>query len=139
VSRYLLDTDTFSLYLRHNDAVVSALVRHAADPVAVSVITVQELWDGWRAILGRAKTPDQVGTAYTRLTETLNELRNWPVVTFSAAAVGRYAALKKLKLNVGANDLKIAAIAIESGAVVVTHNRRDFERVPGLSVEDWAA
>ena len=43
------------------------------------------------------------------------------------------------KLNVGANDLKIAAIGLEVGAVVVTRNVRDFGRVPGLTVENWAA
>jgi tRNA(fMet)-specific endonuclease VapC len=65
-------------------------------------------------------------------------LRNWPVVSFSAGAVVRYAALKKQKLNVGANDLRIAAIAAETGSTVVTHNRRDFQRIPGVSIEDWA-
>jgi hypothetical protein len=42
--RYLLDTDTISLSFQHNLEVVSAIVRHMSDHVAVSVITVQELW-----------------------------------------------------------------------------------------------
>jgi tRNA(fMet)-specific endonuclease VapC len=137
VTRYLLDTDTFSHFLRHNPTVVGGLVRHISDQLAVSIITVQEVWDGWAAVLAKARTPEQIARAYDRLTDTVNEVRNWPVVSFSEAAVARYAGLKKQKLNVGANDLKIAAIALESGAVVVTHNRRDFERVPGVVVEDW--
>jgi tRNA(fMet)-specific endonuclease VapC len=69
----------------------------------------------------------------------VNELRGWPVVSFGAGAVARYAALKKQKINIGANDLKIAAIALDIGAGVVTRNTRDFGRVPGLATEDWSA
>jgi len=35
-------------------------------------------------------------------------------------------------------DLKIAALALELDATVVTNNIRDFSRVPGLKVEDWS-
>ncbi|MDB5308774.1 MAG: hypothetical protein JWO38_2976, partial [Gemmataceae bacterium] len=47
MTRYLLDTDTFSLYLRSNPDVVNGVIRHFADQVTISVITVQEVWDGW--------------------------------------------------------------------------------------------
>ena len=45
--------------------------------------------------------------------------------------------LRKSKLNVGPMDLRIAAIALEEGGIVVTRNVRDFGRVPNLAVEDW--
>lgn len=138
MSLYLLDTDTFSLYLRNHPGVVAAVNSHSAVEVALSVITIGELWDGWQAVARRAKSPEQTGAAYDRLTVTLNELRNWRAVSFSAAAIRRYADLKRRKLNVSANDLKNAAIALETESVMVTHNTVDFRRVTSLVVEDWA-
>lgn len=138
MTRFLLDTDTVSLYLRNHPFVCGAIVAHLGDELLISVITVEELWDGWQSVIRKAKTPPEVGAAYTRLTDTLNELRSWSIVPFPAPAVERYAALKKQKLNVGASDLKIAAIGLEAGAVVVTRNTRDFGRVPGLTLANWA-
>jgi tRNA(fMet)-specific endonuclease VapC len=137
VNRYLFDTDTFSLYLQHNPEIIGNMIRHLSDEVMVSIITVKEMWDGWAAVVAKAKTPDQVADAYSRLTNTLNELKNWPIVTFLSGAVAQYAALKKQRLNVGSNDLKIASIALVIGAKVVTKNRRDFARIPSIMIEDW--
>ncbi len=38
---------------------------------------------------------------------------------------------------IGANDLMIASIALAKGLILVTHNIREFERVPRLLLEDW--
>jgi tRNA(fMet)-specific endonuclease VapC len=139
VNRFILDTDTFTLYLQGDVNVIANVVQHLADDVRLSVVSVEEMWDGWQAAIKKAKTPEDIGHAYDRLTATLDELRGWPVASSPAAAVVRYRTLKKQKLNVGANDLKIAAVALEQDATVVTRNRRDFSRVPGLRVVDWSA
>jgi len=52
-------------------------------------------------------------------------------------AMSSHASLIRQRLNVGSNDLKIAATALEQNATVVTRNLRDFGRVPGLTCEDW--
>ena len=139
MTRYLLDTDTCTHLLRHHPAVVLAVAAHLPTELVVSIITVEELWDGWQAVIRKAKTPPQVAAAYTRLTDTIHELKNWTVVPFPEPAVHQYADLKARKLNVGANDLRIAATGLEAGATVVTANVRDFRRVPGLQIEDWTS
>ena len=138
MTSYLLDTDTFSLYLQKDVNVSRAVFRHLASPMAVSIITVREVWDGWAAAIARAKSPNVLSATYSRLTETVNALSFWTVVSFAVPAVARYETLKKQELNVGGNDLRIASIALELGATVVTRNRRDFTRIPGVVVEDWS-
>lgn len=136
---YLLDTDIFSLFLQNDMNVVRNVIAYLSNAtMAVSIITVQEVLSGWNAAIAQAKTADRLAATYTRMTETVNELRNWSVVPFPVAAITCHAALKKQKLNVGGNDLKIAAIALETGATVVTRNRRDFSRIPGVAIEDWS-
>jgi tRNA(fMet)-specific endonuclease VapC len=137
---YLLDTDVFSLYLQDDANVLRAVaVRARLHRLSVSIITVQEVWDGWATAVNRSKTPERLAAVYTRLAETVEDLANWTITSLSVAAIARYESLKQQKLNVGGNDLRIAATALESGATVVTRNRRDFARVPGLVIEDWSA
>ena len=53
------------------------------------------------------------------------------------AQLDRSAELERAGAPVGDLDLQIASIAREHAATLVTHNRRYFERIVGLTVEDW--
>jgi tRNA(fMet)-specific endonuclease VapC len=138
MAQYILDTDTVSL-LQSGDPVVLARVgAHPPADIVTTAITVEEQLSGWYTYLRRATRPNDIELAYTRLIQAVANLATLPLLTYTVAAIARFEALRKLKLNVGKNDLRIAAIALEAGAVVVTRNVRDFGRVPGLVIEDWS-
>lgn len=68
-------------------------------------------------------------------------LRKLPILEFDAIAFDRYEKLLSQNPNLRKKrlqkDMRIAAIALSNDAIVVTRNRRDFEQVPGLKIEDW--
>jgi tRNA(fMet)-specific endonuclease VapC len=135
---FLFDTDTLSLYQHDHLHVLAALGAHASDEVVVSTITIDEQLSGWFAMTRAARKPAEHASASTFLIRMVNSWKRFKLVPYSVGAVQRFEQLLKLRLNVGRYDLKIAAIALELGATVVTRNRRDFGRVPGLLIEDWS-
>jgi tRNA(fMet)-specific endonuclease VapC len=134
---FLLDTDQLTLYQMGHPQVVQNVVKHASHALAVSVITVEEQLTGWQRALHIAKTDARREHIYQRLADTVHGLTGWQILPFPLAAIHQHAVLIRARLNVGSFDLKIAAIALEYGAIVVTRNVRDFGRVPGLSIADW--
>jgi tRNA(fMet)-specific endonuclease VapC len=101
-------------------------------------MTVDEQLTGWYTLTRQARRPEDVARAYTRLAETVVRLARWRILPYTDSAILGVAHLKAMRLNVGLMDLRIAAIALENGAVVVSRNYRDFARIPDLLVEDWS-
>jgi tRNA(fMet)-specific endonuclease VapC len=68
-------------------------------------------------------------------------LSNLTVLALDGEADRHYAdirlALEKAGTPIGSHDLFIAAHARSAGLTLVTHNQREFKRVPGLEVESW--
>jgi len=135
---FVLDTDTLTLFQFADAAVVGRVSALRPSEVAITVISVEEQLGGWYTRLRRAKTPADVARAYQRLTDNVVTLSGLSILSFIEPAVRRRDALKRAKVQVGKKDLAIAAIALEHDATLVTRNRRDFERVPGLRIEDWS-
>jgi len=50
-----------------------------------------------------------------------------------------YKTFKAQKIRVGTQDLRIAAIVLAQNGILLTRNRQDFEKVPGLLIQDWLA
>jgi tRNA(fMet)-specific endonuclease VapC len=139
MSRYVLDSDIFSLYRRGYPNLDAMIDSRPLQELAITVVTVEEELAGWYTVLRQAKTPDQELRAYERLAEAIPLLARWQTVPMSRPALMRYKTLKRMNLNVRKMDLRIAAIVLEIGPTLVSRNLRDFRRVPNLVVEDWAS
>jgi tRNA(fMet)-specific endonuclease VapC len=75
---------------------------------------------------------------YQYLTDGVEFLAQFKLLSFTEAAIERYEHLKAAKLNIGKNDLRIAAVVLEHGTTLITRNTRDFQRIPNLVIEDWS-
>ncbi len=132
-ARYLLDTDT-CVYIKREQPlkVRNRMARQPPGSVVISVITWGEL------MLGAMKSK-QPALARQKLNELADVL---PVLPLSPEAGELYgtirAELERAGTPIGGNDLWIAAHAKAEGLILVSNNEREFKRVKGLKVENWA-
>ena len=129
---FLLDTDILSLFRSRDPRVCERAATHHRQELATSVITVEEQLSGWYSVLRQAKQDEQLVAAYQGLTRTVQFLSRLQIISFSAKAAARFAEFRKARLKIKTMDLRIACVALEAGAMLVTRNRADFEVVPGL-------
>jgi tRNA(fMet)-specific endonuclease VapC len=76
-------------------------------------------------------------SVYPRLTQLVEFYAQWSVLAFDTQSAVIYASLKRQGIRIGAQDLKIASIALANDALLLSANLVDFQKVPGLKVEDW--
>src|SRR4051794_16535705 len=136
--RYLLDTDHISLHERGHSPLRARFEALSPDLIAVSVVTVEEALRGRLAVLARRTAGEDRERAYSKLMETVRFFGSIQVVLFDARCEQQFQALRSQRVRVGTQDLRIAATALAHGLTLVTRNRRDFERVPGLPIENWS-
>ena len=130
--RFLLDTNILSELLRNPRGQAATRIREEQDAVCTSLIVLAEIR------FGLAKHPS------ARLLDSLEKvLESLPVEAWDHPAELRYGdlrlALEQAGTPIGPNDMLIAAHALALDATLVTANEREFRRVPGLRVENWAA
>lgn len=132
--RYLLDTN-ICIYIQQKrpEEVLRRFRKLRPGEAALSVITYGEL------LYGAVKSK-QRATALARLQELVQLL---PALSLPEAAAEAYGAiradLESKGEMIGNNDLWIAAHARAMGLILVTNNEREFRRVGGLKVQNWAA
>ncbi|WP_428312657.1 type II toxin-antitoxin system tRNA(fMet)-specific endonuclease VapC [Hydrocarboniphaga sp.] len=127
-----LDTNICSYILRRQpQSVLAPLSRLKPESVFISVVVAAELRYG----------VEKRGSE--RLSQWLERwLAGFSLRSWTDAASREYASLRaqleKQGTPIGNMDLLIAAHALAENAVLVTNNEREFSRVPGLRIENWA-
>ncbi|EJH2659783.1 TPA: type II toxin-antitoxin system VapC family toxin [Salmonella enterica] len=132
---YMLDTCICSFIMREQPEAVlkhleqTVLRRHR---IVVSAITYAEMRFGCTGKKASPRHAQLVDAFCSRLDAVLA----WDRAAVDATTEIR-AVLAAAGTPIGSNDAAIAGHAIASGAILVTNNVREFERVPGLQYEDW--
>jgi tRNA(fMet)-specific endonuclease VapC len=131
--RYMLDTDTLSYIMNRSSlGAIRRLQSQSLGSVCISAITRSELEYGVEVSPRQSKDRQSL----------VIYLRHIEVLDYPSDAALEYAQIRAfLKVHgrlIGANDFFIAAHARHLGLTLVTNNTREFQRVPGLKIENWA-
>jgi tRNA(fMet)-specific endonuclease VapC len=128
--KYALDTNTLSYYLRHEGQVVDHLQGMPPDSIVLPSAVLYEVNFGLRRA-GRREALD----AFARMVQAIE------VLDFDAESADHAARIKlqlqSLGTPIGPIDVIIAATVRRHGCTLVSHNTREFARVPDLLLEDW--
>lgn len=132
--RYLLDTNICSYILKNRPASVKVKFDQVgAEHLCISAVVLAELY------YGAARHPKSV-IIRKEIDDFVSRL---VVMPWDEQAANHYGAiratLEKAGTPIGAMDLLIAAHARSMGATLVTNNQREFERINGLTVQNWVS
>lgn len=132
---YLLDTNIVSYFLRGASPTLNQRILDSApESLAISIISAGELRYG----LSRLPPSRRAAQLAQQLDALLTAVA---VLALPAEAAQHYGTARSLLeaagTPIGGNDLWIAAHALAQDLTLVTHNTREFERVPGLKLENW--
>ena len=133
---YMLDTNILIYLIKNKPPAIAARI-NALDrdaELCMSFFTYAELLKGAE----RSTRKVQVLRQINQLTQTIPvEYDTNPSLCEHYAT--QFTQLKDAGTPIGANDLWIGCHALSRDATLVTHNLREFERITGLRLEDWAA
>jgi tRNA(fMet)-specific endonuclease VapC len=140
MSLYILDTDHVSLLLQGNQTVISK-VAQVYPHLAITIVTVQEIFNGWVVKINDRAESGNLVNLYTKLWTTQEYFKGVRILNFDNVAYTCYQGLLRQNQQLNKKrlqkDLRIAAIALSINAVMVTRNQKDFSQIPNLVLEDW--
>ena len=130
---YMLDTNICIYAIKNKpEIVLQRLKANMQGGLCISTITLAELQHG----VEKSAHPEENAAALMRFVSILQVL---PFDDAAAVEYGKVCAyLQRRGTPIGPMDTLIAAHAKAAGLTIVTNNVREFERVPGLKIENWA-
>ena len=130
--KYMLDTNICIYAIKNKpEKVLNTLKEKLNDGICISAITLAELAHG----VEKSAARDKNRAALLRFLSILTVL---PFDDLAAAEYGEVCAnLQRKGTPIGTMDMLIAAHAKTEGLILVTNNTREFERVEGLTLENW--
>jgi tRNA(fMet)-specific endonuclease VapC len=130
---YLLDTNIISYWMRGDLHLIQKIKHYSPSRLSLSTITLAEIY------YGIAKSPVKKKERRLKIERIKSQLEIYPFNESAALKYGEIrAALERQGQVISERDLQIAAIALSKKLCVVTHNTKEFARIVGLKVEDWA-
>lgn len=129
--RYMLDTNICIHVLKHHPTAARDAFNRHSQHLCMSSVVLAELLYGAE----KSSHPDDNRDVVERFAARLD------IVSFDDRAAAHYgrlrADLERVGQPIGPYDLMIAAHARSLGLTLVTNNQREFQRVPGLLLENW--
>lgn len=138
---YVLDTDHLSLYERRHPQVSDRMIRtrqNSANSLTVTVVSVEEQYAGRLAQVRKASSSEALVAAYQRLQQTYHLFSDLSVLEYDLNADHRFREFRAAGIRIGTQDLRIASIVLAHDGVLLTRNLRDFEKIPGLRIQNWS-
>jgi tRNA(fMet)-specific endonuclease VapC len=138
---YMLDTNVISHVVKQSpgwDRIAANYdkARRAGSQLTMSIMSVYEIRKG--LLLGESGKAKMKMTTRANMGLMMGSFQWFNFDGYAAESAARVAAdLKRAGQPIGEIDTLIAGHALAVGATVVTHNTKDFSRVPGLTVVDW--
>ena len=131
--KYLLDTNIVIYVIKRRPLEVLSLFNENAGRMAMSSISLSELFHG-------AEKSAKVAQNLRVVEEFASLIEVLPYTAKASAHYGSIrASLEQTGQPIGVNDLHIAAHARSEGMTLVTNNLGEFRRVPGLLMENWVS
>ena len=128
---YLVDTNTVIYLFKGKGNVFQNMNRVSSQDISISILTFYELQVG----LAKSQAPERQSRQINLLVDQVIIAEFDTTAAIASAAVR--AGLEAKGTPIGPVDTLIAGTAISLNATLVTHNTKEFQRVPGLSITDW--